>query len=115
MSINPNEGASPNYAKNLTKETSTAPGALGQSLIYEGADQASDFAFSGVLLTQEHYEFIQNLWMKRHLVQLTDDLGRRFVLYLETFSPKRVRSARYPWRHTFDATAVVVSADGPSL
>lgn len=108
MPINPNEGASPSYRKNLTKATTTAPGATGQKLIYEGADEVSDFAFSGAILTQEHYEFILNLWQKRHLLRLTDDLGRVFTVYIESFNPKRMLSKTYPWRHTYDATAVLV-------
>lgn len=113
MSINPNEGASPSYAKTLTKETTTAPGAQGQVLIYEGADQTSDFSFSGVILFQEQYEFLQLAWERRHLVLVTDDLGRIFTLYLETFTPKRVRSKTYPWRHTYDASAVIVKIGAP--
>jgi hypothetical protein len=113
MSINPNEGASPSYSKGLTKETTTAPGGEKNILIYEGADQGSDFQFSGVILTQEQYEFLQRAWEKRHLVLLTDDLGRIFTLYLESFTPKRVRSKTYPWRHTYDATAVIVKEGAP--
>lgn len=113
MSINPNEGASPSYQKTLAKETTTAPGALAQTLIYEGADAAVEFSFSGIILTQEQYEFIFNAWSKRHLLQLTDDLGRVFTLYLERFAPQRVRSKTYPWRHTYEASAVVVPTVNP--
>lgn len=113
MSINPNEGASPSYAKNLTKETTTAPGGERNTLIYEGADQASEFQFTGVILTEEQYEFLRLAWEKRHLVLLTDDLGRIFTLYLESFTPKRVRSNTYPWRHTYDASAVIVKVGAP--
>lgn len=108
MSLNPNEGASPTFQKQLTKETTTAPGNSGQVLIYEGADQPSEFTFSGSILTEEQYNFLYNAWSKRHPVQLTDDLGRVFVIYLEAFSPKRVRSKTYPWRHTYDASAVIL-------
>lgn len=109
MSLNPNEGASPTYQKNLTKETTTAPGATGQVLIYEGADQARDFAMSGVILTEDQYNFLYNAWDKRHPVQLTDDLGRIFVIYFESFTPHRVRSGTNPWRHTYEASAVILS------
>jgi hypothetical protein len=109
MPINPNEGASPTFQKTLTKQTTTAPGTGATTVIFEGADEASTFQFSGALLTQEHYEFVFNLWSKRHLVRLTDDLGRSFVLYFESFSPKRERSAQYPWRHTYEASAVVIA------
>jgi hypothetical protein len=108
MPINPNDGAAPTYAKSLTKERSVAPGALGQVLIYEGADQPREFSFSGVILEKVHYDFILNIWNKRHLVKLTDDLGNEYIVYLETFTPKRVRSASRPWRHTYDASAVIV-------
>jgi hypothetical protein len=114
MSLNPNEGASPTFAKNLTKERTVAPGGQGALLIYEGADQPSQFPFSGTILTQQQFEFLQNAWEKRHLLLLTDDLGRIFTLYLESFNPKRVRSASYPWRHTYDATAIIVKTGGGS-
>lgn len=113
MEVNPNEGASPSYQKQLTKETTTAPGGLAQTLVYEGADQAVEFSFSGIILTQDQYEFIFNLWAKRHLLQLTDDLGRVFTLYLERFAPQRVRSKTYPWRHTYEASGVVVPTVNP--
>lgn len=108
MPINPNEGASPKYAKQLTKTTTTAGGTQGQTIIFEGADQPIEFSFSGVILTQAHYDFIYRAWAKRHPVRLTDDLGRTFTIYLESFSPERKRSITYPWRHTYQATAVVL-------
>jgi hypothetical protein len=113
MSLNPNEGASPTYAKTLTKETTTAPGGRGSVLIYEGADPPIEFSFTGTILTQQQYEFLERAWSKRHLLMLTDDLGRIFTLYLQNFTPRRVRSATYPWRHTYDATAVVVTMGAP--
>lgn len=106
--INPNEGAAPKYAKQLTKTTTTAGGVQGQVIIFEGADQPIEFSFSGVLLTQQHYEFYYRAWSKRHPVRLTDDLGRTFTIYIESFTPTRVRSRTYPWRHTYQATAVII-------
>lgn len=108
MPINPNDGASPKYQKNLTKNTTTAPGSTGTVIISEGADTPPQFDFSGDIVTQEHYDFIYNAWAKRHPVRLTDDLGRTFVIYMESFSPSRKLSRTYPWRHSYDATAVVI-------
>jgi hypothetical protein len=108
MPINPNAGASPKFQKSLSKKTTTAPGSLGQALIFEGADEPSQFDFSGVLLTEQHYNFILNAWRKRHPVRLTDDLGRTFTIYLESFTPERQRNNTYPWKHTYQATAVIV-------
>jgi hypothetical protein len=108
MSINPNEGASPSFRKTLTKMTTTAPGAGRRALVFEGADEISQFDFSGVLLTKEHYDFILNAWRSRHILRVTDDLGRVFMLYIESFEPRRLLSRTYPWRHEYSATSVVV-------
>lgn len=110
MPINPNEGASPSYQKTLTKSTTTAPGGEARPLVFEGADAVSQFDFSGVLLTQAHYDFILNAWRKRHPVRLTDDLGRTFTIYIESFTPKRDLSRTYPWKHTYQATAVILAS-----
>lgn len=104
MQINPNEGASPKYAKTLTRKTTTA----GRSLVQEGQDEAKQLDFSGVILTQAQYEFLYNAWNKRHPVRLTDDLGRVFTIYLESFSPTRKISRTYPWRHEYQVTSVVL-------
>jgi hypothetical protein len=87
MPINPNSGASPSFQKNLTKQQTTAPGAASNVIIFEG---------------------VYNLWAKRHLLRLTDDLGRVFVVYVESFTPKRELSYNHPWKHTYDAATVVV-------
>lgn len=108
MPINPNAGASPKYQKQLTKATTTASGGQSQVVIFEGADQPTQFDFSGVLLTEAHYDFIYRAWSKRHPVRLTDDLGRTFTIYIESFAPARQLSHTYPWKHTYQATAVVL-------
>lgn len=104
MQINPNEGASPTYQKNLSKKSTTA----GRTLLQEGQDAAKQFDFSGVILTQAQYEFLYTAWDKRHLVRVTDDLGRQFTIYFESFSPTRKLSRTYPWRHDYQATTVIV-------
>lgn len=108
MEINPNEGASPSYQKSLTKATTTAPGAEARTLIFEGTDQPPQFDFSGVILTKSQYDFLYRAWSKRHPVRLTDDLGRTFTIYFESFAPTRKRSKTYPWRHEYQATTVVL-------
>lgn len=108
MPINPNEGASPTYQKQLTKTQTTAPGADSRPIIFEGADAVTQFDFSGALLSEEHYNFVLNAWRKRHPIKLTDDLGRTFTIYMESFAPQRVISRIRPWKHTYQATSVIV-------
>lgn len=104
MQINPNEGASPAFQKNLTKKTTTA----GRALVQEGQDSVKQFDFSGVILQKSQYDFLYTAWNKRHPVLLTDDLGRQFTIYFESFSPTRKLSRTYPWKHDYQATTVVV-------
>lgn len=107
MQVNPNSGASPAFKKNITTSTTTAPG--NRVLLFEGSDEPQHFDFSGVILTKDHYDFILAAWQKRHLIRLTDDLGRTFDLYIESFTPTRKpTTAQYPWRHDYQATAIIV-------
>lgn len=107
MEINPNEDASPEYKKNLTLTRTSAGGVV---LLFEGADDPVRFNFAGDILTQSQYEFLYNAWDKRHPVRITDDLDRTFTVYFESFMPKRKLSRSYPWRHTYNATTVVIDA-----
>jgi hypothetical protein len=106
MSLNPNAGASPEYKKNLTKATTTAPD--GQVLLFEGNDEPATFNCSGVILFESQFTFLYNAWNRRHPVNLTDDLGRTFTIYIESFTPKREPRRSHPWRHLYDLSAVVL-------
>lgn len=106
--MNPNEGGSQNFKKNVQQQATCAPD--GGVVLFEGRDVPATFEFSGTLLTQEHYEALQEWWDKRRQIKVTDDLGRETWIYIVEFDPKRVRSALYPWKHTFTVRAVVVEA-----
>jgi hypothetical protein len=107
MEVNPNSGASPAYKKTLTKVTTSAPD--GQVLLYEGQDEPRTFDCSGVILFESQWDFLYNAWNKRHPVLLTDDLGRTWTIYIESFNPKREPRRSHPWRHTYDFSAVIIS------
>lgn len=106
MEVNPNSGASPDFKKNTTKKVATAPGA--PTLVFQGNDEPTTFSFSGVILLEAHYNFLYNAWAKSYPIQITDDLGRTWTIYLETFSPKRKLSRIYPWKHEYSCEGVLV-------
>lgn len=106
MEVNPNSGASPDYRKNLTKKGTSAPD--GPTLVFEGNPGAVQFPFSGVILTEAQYNFLFNAWDKRYPIEITDDLGRVWRIYLETFSPKRKIAHDHPWRHDYTCDGVLV-------
>lgn len=102
--INPNAGGSPSYRKTMTFESTTA----GRTVMFEGADEIQQLEWSGVILTQNHYEKYVEWWSKRRQVMLTDDLGRQYWIYIREFTPTRVRSFQHPWKHDYNVIAVIL-------
>lgn len=104
--INPNEGGSIQYSKNITAHSTLAPG--GKTLLFEGAQQAPEITFSGTILTQNMYDMMVLWFNKRHQIQLTDDLGRVMIIYITKFEPKRERARSYPYKHSYSCGATIV-------
>lgn len=107
--LNPNDGGSPQAKKRVNYQNTSAPD--GMTLIYEGQDEVMQIPWSGTLLTQAEYEALWEWWDKRRQLLLTDDLGRQFWIYIQTFEPRRVRAATAPWKHTYSVTAVILDWD----
>lgn len=104
--INPNEGGSPSYEKNMTYKAAAAAG--GRVIALEGRDRPKTLEFSGTLLTQSQFEMFTTWWNKRYQVKVTDDLNREFYILIESFIPKRERAIHYPWKHSYTVRATVV-------
>lgn len=104
--INPNDGGSPQYAKNLTYSVTSAPD--GKVVAFEGRERPKTLEFSGVLLTQAHFEAMLEWYNKQYQVSVTDDLGREFSIIIESFSPQRQRAVHYPWKHQYSVRATIV-------
>jgi hypothetical protein len=102
--FNPAGGGTPSQERNYSVQRTTT----GSMLIYEGADNAQTLQFSGTIISRDHLETFQSWMHNRHVLELIDDLGRHFYVLLQSFQPERVRSALYPWKHTYSMTAQVV-------
>ncbi len=100
--INPNEGGSPTVSKQVA--TNVPMGPSRRAVFSEGRLSVTDMTFGGVIITQTHFEAMQQWALKRTLLQLDDDLGRTFQGVLSSFSPTRSRRAFNPWYHTYSAT-----------
>jgi len=106
FNLNPKEGGSLQYEKNLTYEVTTDPD--GKTLIFEGRDQPMESSFSGTILEEDHYNALLTWWQKRRQIRLTDDLNRQMWIYIKSFAPKRQRTVHYPWRHEYEVTFVII-------
>jgi hypothetical protein len=108
LPLNPVEGGTPAVKKGITRRGTTAPAAQGRTIIFEGLDEPQDFKVSGTILTQAHFEYLEELVAKRHQVQITDDLGRVFWVYFTEFSPTRIRRRSFPWAHRYDMSGTIL-------
>lgn len=103
--INPNEGGSPSIEKQMNIQSNVGPRHGG--IIQEGSSQTPTIEFGGVILTQEHYEMMEYWYTRRVLLDLEDDLHRKFRGVFSAFSPKRIRRAFNPWYHEYSASFLV--------
>lgn len=103
--INPNEGGSPTIQKNIAVATNVGPNR--GAILQEGQNTAPVLNFSGVLITQTHYEALETWFDKKILLELKDDLGRTFRGVFSSFEPTRVRKPYNPWYHSYTAQFTV--------
>lgn len=108
--INPSAGGSPAYKKNIATQNTVAPG--GKTLLFEGADEPLTLDWTGTILSQAQHQTFITWWSKRHQIQLTDDLGRVFMIYITEYTPDRQRAVHYPYKHSYDMKAIVVDWAG---
>lgn len=106
LEINPSDGGSPQYRKNITYQNTIAPG--GRTLIFEGKDEPITLEWSGKVLSQEQHETFVDWFDKRHQILLVDDLQREYMVYITSYEPKRERSALNQWKHTYTMKATVL-------
>ena len=83
--------------------------ASGSNIVFQGRSPAQTMSFSGTILTQEHLEAMREWSLKEKQVNITDDLGRGYWIYVTSFSPTRQRNVEYPWRHEYSCEATVLS------
>jgi len=102
--INPTESFLPQREKDLSTQMTTQ----GSLVAFEGNDKPSEFNFSGTFLNETSFIFMNTWFNKRYQLQLTDDLGNEYWIYLKSFSPKRKRSSNYAWAFTYEATGVIL-------
>lgn len=107
MDINPREGGSPSFAKTINYENTAAPD--GKTLIFEGRDEVQRLEWQGVILTQAHYDTLEDWWDKRRQVRVTDDLSRQFWVYITHFEPRRRRAYGRPYKHDYTMRATILS------
>lgn len=103
--VNPTEDNTPGFKKGMTYGKTTA----GKTLVFEGQDEIRQGGFSGHITTEAEYNTLYTWWEKRNQIQMADDLGRQSTIIVDSFTPKRQRSHRFPWKHSYDVTYTIIS------
>ena len=111
--INPIGGGVPDRRKNVSARKTTAPGAEGKTLLFEGADEVPNVSISNVVLSETQYTAFETWFDKRHQIRLTDDLNRSWWIYITGLKLERERSVQYPWRHKYTIDYVVLGPAEP--
>lgn len=99
--FNPNEASSGQIEKQFNIAANAGPNR--GIIVQEGRMGPPILQFSGVVLHQDHLEQLEYWYSKRILLDLDDDLGRRYRGAFAAFQPERPYRARNFWYHTFSA------------
>lgn len=105
--FNPNTMSSPHAPRStVTQATSPVDGTV---RAVRPRPPVKDWAFGGFIRSEEHYDLLDS-WVQRGVpVELTDHLGRTFLLRLIQFRPKERRPTRIvAWRFTYEMRATVL-------
>lgn len=79
----------------------------GTIVVWEGAPEPAQWAFSGRLLSQVHYEALQAWYAKPNRVIISDHLARQWVCYITDFDAEPQRALHLPWSHRYTMRATV--------
>lgn len=78
------------------------------TIVYSTGPDIERFSYSGFVYTEDHLEKMIEWCSKDYAVELTEDLGRTFLIIIENFNLKRVRSRQTPWKHSYDFSGYVL-------
>lgn len=106
FTYNPISGGSLERRKNISTSSTTGPS--GSTIIFEGASNPLESEIQGFCLTQAHFEELERWYNKSVPIQLDDDLGRSYSIYITEFSPSRERAVHSPWKHSFRMKWIVL-------
>ena len=104
FAINPMDASVPSVQKAI----STQYTASGKAINWEGKRPLQKISFSGTILSEAHY-YAMKAWVEsKTQINLADDLGRKYWIIFNSFSPTRNYTPEYPWRHEYSAEATVL-------
>jgi hypothetical protein len=77
------------------------------AVIFPGGDKMAEMNFSGRTYDQAQLDALSSWGNRGYPVEITDDLGRVFSIYISSIAPSRKRS-RNRWKHEYEFKAYVL-------
>lgn len=116
LPVNPLEDSNSNSISKQTKyeeSASTYVSPLGEVrtndvVIQDSPSEAKRFGYTGTLYTKEEYEAFMYWAAKPYEWELRDDLGREYLIYVEEFTPRRERSTKFRWKHSYTFAGLII-------
>lgn len=106
LRVNPSEDTgSLKVTKDIGYSNAAGPG--GKTLIFEKGTTMPKVSFSGNVYTEQQYDILL-AEVEKDLSQLTDDRSVVYSIYWESFTLSRVRSHKYPWKHSYNLSGYVL-------
>ena len=81
---------------------------ISNTLVYSNGYEAEAFSFSGNLYEKDDLDSFFSWFSKSYPFQIRDDLGKEYLVMIETFEINRVRARHYRWKHSYTFTGFVL-------
>lgn len=81
---------------------------IGDTVAQDASSEVERFSYTGTVYKKDQLANFRLWCNKDYPWTLRDDLGRVFLIYVENFSTERVRSVKFPWKHTYSFSGVVL-------
>ena len=66
------------------------------------------FSYTGRTYSDAELTALSGWFEKDYAVQLTDDLGRTYLILVENFSFERIRARHSPYKHSYNVSGIVL-------
>ncbi len=105
--LNPYEFDPPGRDASFTDMATT--GSVGSTVVFQGRDKVPTLSFTGTITSATFYSELRAELDKWYDVVLTDDQGAEWNVIFQSYSMKRIKSAKNQHRYTYTATARIIT------
>lgn len=71
------------------------------NIVMDAGTEMERFDYTGRTYTQQELDALEVWARKNYPVELTDDLGRHWMVMIEAVQPQRVRNGKNQWKHEY--------------